>query len=393
MQKYFNIKIGFALIIFLLVFLVIVAVDKIDTVTEQTKKIHDHPFKVSRAAITINSHLISMHRYMKDVVLSTNKNELEISIKNVNYFEELILTQYGIIFKQYLGKREDIEDSFHTFINWKPIREEVILLVSQNKIEEAANITKYKGAKYVLKLNNKVQILVNFASNKADEFYYKSIKYVDYAKKIILIILLFLIIIAILISKFTIDNFKKSMKERDKYLKKIEEISITDALTTLHNRRHFDDSISRYLKKINRLDEKIVFIMFDIDNFKKYNDNYGHKTGDKALQKISTNLKENFKREDDYLFRIGGEEFAMLFIINDTAAVNALCKDGIESITDLNIEHKYNEPYGIITVSMGVGIIDNKNNLDENFIYEKVDKLLYKAKHDGKNIFKIDNIS
>lgn len=392
MLKFLNIKIGFTLLICLLLFLGIVSLNKINNISEQTKKIYDHPFTVSQSAMRINAHLISMHRYMKDVVLSRNTKELNSAINEVNHYEDEILKEYGTIFKRYLGERSDIEESYNAFINWKPIREEVIALVAANKTDEAALITKQKGAIHVMKLNNRVQVLVDFASKKANEFYGNTIAYESHAKKIIITILVILIIISVLISKINLDNLKINLEEKDNYLKEIEKMSITDSLTSLYNRRHFDHKLLQYLNFISRVEQNLVFIMFDIDNFKKYNDNYGHKAGDIVLQKLSYALNEKFQREYDYSFRIGGEEFAILFIVDDDSDAYFQCKRLLTIIQELNIEHKYNESYDIVTISIGAGIIKNQKNLNENIIYEKVDSLLYEAKKDGKNRFNIDYV-
>ena len=392
MLKFLTIKVGFTLLIFLLIFLGLISLNKIDSISAQTKKIYDHPFKVSRSAISINLYLVSMHRYMKDVVLSKTEEELAIAIAQVNFFENKILNEYDVIFMRYLGDINDIKDSYHTFIKWKDIREEVIELVKQKRTDEAAFITKNKGAIHVALLNKKVQILVDFASTKADEFYNNAVKYDINTKKIIIAILIILILVSLFISKITIQNLMKNQKEKDKYLKKIEELSITDSLTTLYNRRYFDQIFKQELKTISRVDKKLIFIIFDIDNFKKYNDTYGHKAGDEVLKALSYQLKKQFKRESDHIFRIGGEEFALMFMIDDTFNTVALCNTVINSIRNLNIEHIGNEPFNKVTVSMGVGVIENRCKFKDTEIYEKVDKLLYDVKNSGKNMFKIEDI-
>lgn len=93
--------------------------------------------------------------------------------------------------------------------------------------------------------------------------------------------------------------------------KKLENVSYTDSLTTLHNRRYFNLVYERELKRAQRTHSYITFMMLDIDYFKQYNDTYGHLEGDYALKSVAKVLKDTLKRPSDYVFRLGGEEFGV----------------------------------------------------------------------------------
>jgi len=169
----------------------------------------------------------------------------------------------------------------------------------------------------------------------------------------------------------------------------IEKNSITDDLTKLYNRRHFNTMLKKELNHVRRTNEILVFTMLDIDNFKKYNDTYGHQNGDYVLEKISKSLKNSFKRFQDMLFRLGGEEFGILFYIKEDIDAKKLVENARQNIENLAIEHKLN-PAKVVTASFGFVIIncDCKNNTaDEDMkkIYNDADKLLYKAKKNGRN--------
>ncbi len=91
--------------------------------------------------------------------------------------------------------------------------------------------------------------------------------------------------------------------------KRIEQISITDDLTDLYNRRYFNQVFGRELKRSQRDAVPLSVAMLDIDFFKKINDHYGHQKGDEVLKQVADLLKKHFARETDVIFRMGGEEF------------------------------------------------------------------------------------
>jgi len=172
--------------------------------------------------------------------------------------------------------------------------------------------------------------------------------------------------------------------------KLIEELSITDPLTQLYNRRHFDDIFDRELNGVRR-DKKIFCLMsLDVDNFKLYNDTYGHQMGDEVLFTIASTLKDNMKRATDFPFRMGGEEFSVIYKVEDEKNVYEVADSIRKYIEDKKIEHKLNtaiSPY--VTVSIGVVFINFEKNeklkTTKNKLYKKADDLLYKAKGNGRN--------
>ena len=170
--------------------------------------------------------------------------------------------------------------------------------------------------------------------------------------------------------------------------KKIEKMSITDGLTHLYNRRYFDDMFKKEINNAKRNKTKLVFSMIDIDNFKKYNDMYGHKKGDDALVSVATTIRQSFQRSGDMVFRLGGEEFGVLFSITNEDDVLQLVEQARANIQNLRIEHKENTG-GVITASFGVLIVDNeyKNNTEKiiHDTYVQADEALYKAKNSGRN--------
>ncbi|MDP2893139.1 MAG: diguanylate cyclase [Sulfurimonas sp.] len=170
--------------------------------------------------------------------------------------------------------------------------------------------------------------------------------------------------------------------------KTVEKLSITDALTNLYNRRFFDEIFQKKLSFTVREKNKFCLFMCDIDNFKSYNDMYGHQMGDKALMSISKNLNSYFSRAGDFVFRVGGEEFAAILNIEKSDNIDNFLTKLLKNIEDLNIEHNGNSPFGVLTISCGV-IVANfaqiSKPLSTDDIYKMVDDELYKAKQDGRN--------
>jgi len=169
----------------------------------------------------------------------------------------------------------------------------------------------------------------------------------------------------------------------------VEKLSITDALTQLYNRRHFDDIFDKEIKKVRR-DKKIFCLLsLDVDNFKLYNDNYGHQAGDIVLSSIAIILKENMKRASDYAFRIGGEEFSAIYSVDNEKSAFGVAQKINTLIEEEKIEHKFNPVSPYVTVSIGITFVDFGKNInaetDKSILYKFTDDLLYRAKESGRN--------
>ena len=165
----------------------------------------------------------------------------------------------------------------------------------------------------------------------------------------------------------------------------LEEIAITDSLTTLYNRRHFDTLFSQKIRINRRLQKILAFMLIDIDHFKLFNDTYGHQAGDQALKQVAYTLKGILKRPDDNVFRLGGEEFAMLYQVGneqDACIIAELARKGIEQ---LKIIHSNNSASRYVTISAGLYIIKADDPANEHEIYKKTDEALYLAKKNGRN--------
>ncbi|MDO9266720.1 MAG: GGDEF domain-containing protein [Sulfurimonas sp.] len=170
-----------------------------------------------------------------------------------------------------------------------------------------------------------------------------------------------------------------------KYIEKIEELTITDAMTGLYNRRYFDKVFEDSLRVQQRTNQLLVFIMLDIDFFKQYNDTYGHQAGDEAIKCVSKQLKLSLKRAGDMAFRLGGEEFGILCVGINEAEVLTFANGIKTNIENEQIKHKHSKVSGYLTISMGVIIVKAGYIESASHMYKCADKALYAAKENGRN--------
>ena len=175
-----------------------------------------------------------------------------------------------------------------------------------------------------------------------------------------------------------------SIKSNITNKKHIEELSITDELTKIYNRRFFNIKIEEEINRAKRDKKELCLIMLDIDFFKQYNDTYGHQEGDIVLKSVANVLKNKTNRADDFAFRVGGEEVVIITHIEKDKVLNYAnsIKDDIEN---LKIEHSGNKASKYVTISLGVVC---KNAIEINSseeLYKQADINLYEAKRGGRN--------
>jgi len=175
-----------------------------------------------------------------------------------------------------------------------------------------------------------------------------------------------------------------SIRENITDLKHVEEISIKDELTQAYNRRFFKQMFPKELHRAKRSNNIFCIAMLDIDYFKKYNDTYGHLKGDEALQKVVQQLMSKLQRAADYLFRVGGEEFIIIYTEQSFEESKKFASNLVNSIEELNIEHKTSECCDYLTISLGLLNVRPNCSKSEEEVLQRVDELLYEAKDTGR---------
>jgi len=174
---------------------------------------------------------------------------------------------------------------------------------------------------------------------------------------------------------------KASLEKKNKYL---EIISNKDELTKLANRRFFNDYFKRLSTQKGNGIFPITILFVDIDDFKKFNDNYGHTEGDKCLKQVASVFKKYTKRKFDLAARYGGEEFIIIFTSTNHDNAFQIAEKIRKSIYDLKIPHQYSAVEEYVTISIGISIMAEDTGEMKKFI-ELADKALYTAKTSGKN--------
>ncbi len=190
-------------------------------------------------------------------------------------------------------------------------------------------------------------------------------------------------------------SFEKQEQLNTSLIASIEEareLAITDALTGLYNKRHFDTILSEEFNRAKRADEPFILAIVDIDNFKPYNDTYGHDSGNNALEIVGKILNRQTSRSGDYAFRIGGEEFAVILQSRSSENVDNHFNDLRSKIEDKKIEHMNNKPYNLLTVSIGAVSVVNYEGLTVMDAYREADKNLYAMKHNGRNAVLVSKV-
>ena len=176
---------------------------------------------------------------------------------------------------------------------------------------------------------------------------------------------------------------KQEIKELQVNLEAVRNESLTDPLTQLANRKFFDTTLEAAIAEARARNEPLSLMMTDIDHFKKFNDSFGHLTGDQVLRLVATSVKQNVKGQDTAA-RYGGEEFAI--ILPNTVLRSAITvADHIRRavMTKELMKRSTGEHLGRVTISIGVATLRKNDNAQS--LIERSDKCLYAAKRHGRN--------
>ncbi len=235
--------------------------------------------------------------------------------------------------------------------------------------------------KLLLNILNKVITSISQDDISAINNKYYSVIYqtsIDYSWIYKVVIPLIVIILIIIITN---RRLKIEIKKRKTIEEELHKIVDTDGLTNIYNRRKIESLINLEIKRSNKYSNDLSIIFFDIDDFKKINDKFGHKIGDKILINLSK-VVSNSIRKNDYFGRWGGEEFVI--ILPNTTIIKA------EEIADKikNTIYTYNFEIDK-NISCSFGVTQFQSNDDEDSIITRVDNAMYEVKKDGKNSVKV----
>ncbi|MBI5555464.1 MAG: diguanylate cyclase [Elusimicrobia bacterium] len=177
-------------------------------------------------------------------------------------------------------------------------------------------------------------------------------------------------------------NYAAVAIENARLYEEVRNLAITDSLTGLFNHRYFQEQLAKEINRAKRYGRPLSLVMFDIDNFKTYNDRFGHLTGDAVLRHITATIKNN-AREVDIVCRYGGEEFVMILPETEALGGLAIADKVREAVAASTQQGAYFKNIGKVTISGGIAQFEKKF-LKEAFIH-KTDEAMYQAKKEGKN--------
>lgn len=165
---------------------------------------------------------------------------------------------------------------------------------------------------------------------------------------------------------------------------RLETLSLTDALTGIANRRHFDEVLAKEWKRAQRMGEPLALAVVDVDWFKAYNDHYGHLAGDSCLQQVAHTLAATISRSSDLVARYGGEEFVFLAPATSLSSAQGMAEKLVQSVAAQALPH-LRSPLGHVSISVGVTAMQADAELPLQTLLQRADAALYRAKALGRN--------
>ncbi|WP_426113493.1 diguanylate cyclase [Massilia sp. PWRC2] len=179
-------------------------------------------------------------------------------------------------------------------------------------------------------------------------------------------------------------ELRSAKRELEASNARLQQMALSDGLTALPNRRHFDQRLEHEFKRAVRDGSALALIMLDVDYFKRYNDQHGHVEGDAALQQVAGAIGASLRRAADLGARFGGEEFVILLPDTDLDGALAVAEAVRAQLAGRAIGHRAS-PFGSITVSAGVAVMQPGRLQSARLLVEAADQALYDAKAAGRN--------
>ncbi|TQC95640.1 GGDEF domain-containing protein [Moraxellaceae bacterium AER2_44_116] len=178
--------------------------------------------------------------------------------------------------------------------------------------------------------------------------------------------------------------------ELDRLNRALDRVSREDPLTSLANRRAFDEHMHREWERAKRDQQGIALLYMDVDFFKLYNDTYGHNIGDVCLRRVAQTIKQALRRPADLAARYGGEEFVVLLPNTDIEGAIDVAQRILRHIDALALPHSRSKVATYVTLSIGITyLIPNNENTLSAFL-AKADAALYKSKENGRHQYQLD---
>ncbi len=205
-----NIIVSFISVSVLLIVFGLISISKMIDLSDLTQKLYEHPLKVTNATKNIQIHLISIHRHMKDVILSKDEKDIIIAIENVRRNEKKVYEEFDIVFENYLGDKADIQKSYDLFVKWEDIRAKTINYKVLGKTDEALNINQELALKHLNELSENVDTLIAYAQNKAEVFVSDAHESKRLAIRITIVVIISILLLIFSIMSILLRRLKKA---------------------------------------------------------------------------------------------------------------------------------------------------------------------------------------
>lgn len=166
---------------------------------------------------------------------------------------------------------------------------------------------------------------------------------------------------------------------------KLERMTRIDGLTGLSNRRHFNEYLVDEWNRVLRKRDQITIIMIDVDHFKRFNDTYGHLTGDDVLVRVAEAIQRCCSRPTDFSARFGGEEFVVIISGLSPADAADVARQLRAEVAAMAIPHGNTTDAGVVTISVGVATTVPRHEIAPMQLVEAADRALFRAKAAGRN--------
>ncbi len=388
--------------LFILITVGLIAVGILGAINvESMKKNLDSLYFGSLLPVTeLNTILQSYHGGLSSTIYKAKFSELS-KPQATKAFKNIIkdINKIWLSYEAHFKRVQEMQYVKYVALEVKILNQYFLKLL--NASQGINNISIEELEKKVLHIDKILQKLINYEVDMAK--YDRKIFLQKYDKSVFRLgLILILIIFAVLIIMYSVFRSIQSDQTRLELVtkklkisnKKLETVSYTDTLTSMHNRRYFNLVYERELKRARRTHSYITFMMLDIDYFKQYNDTYGHIEGDYALKSVAKVLKKTLVRASDFVFRLGGEEFGVLLTQTDESSSAKLAYEIGKQVRDEMIEHSGSKVNKYLTISIGVVCCIADDALNEDILISRADEMLYQAKETGRDRYIItSNVS
>lgn len=167
--------------------------------------------------------------------------------------------------------------------------------------------------------------------------------------------------------------------------KTLAQLTRHDSLTGLANRRYFDEYLNQQIALAYRHKRSLALVFCDVDNFKAFNDHYGHLAGDECLKRVAVALQSSCQRTEDFAARYGGEEFAIILPETELTGARTVAEAARSALACMKIPHAQSVTGHHVSISCGVAILGLKADISVQQLIETADRALYMAKDQGRD--------